>query len=156
MEIRIAEITEVETIRNLVTTTIHLIYPHYYPMSIVDFFIAHHNQEHIKEDISNRKVYVLEDKEAIIGTVTIHDAEIHRLFVSLDFQGKGYGGLLLDFAERMIASKHAVVHLDSSLPAKAIYLKRGYKEVSFHCIEAKNGDYLCYDLMQKRVKYKYE
>ena len=39
----------------------------------------------------------------------------------------------------------------SSLSAKSIYLKRGYKEVEYHTISTKNDDYLCYDVMKKTL-----
>ena len=74
-----------------------------------------------------------------------------------EYQGKGYGRALLDFAEREISKNSEMICLDASLPAKAIYLKRGYKESESHAIKTENGDYLCYDIMQKlklsRIKY---
>lgn len=41
------------------------------------------------------------------------------------------------------------IRLDASLPAKEIYLNQGYKEIEFHSILTQNGDYLCYDTMEK-------
>ena len=37
---------------------------------------------------------------------------------------------------------------ESSLPAKQIYLKRGYKETEYNLIKTENGDFLCYDVMR--------
>ena len=67
------------------------------------------------------------------------------------YQHKGFGRQLLDFAEKMIAEEYTEIYLDSSLPAKSTYLKRGYVAVEAHKIVAENGDVLCYDLMKKTV-----
>lgn len=44
------------------------------------------------------------------------------------YQSHGYGRQLMDFAENKIAENFSCVHIDSSLPAKEMYLKRRYKE----------------------------
>ena len=49
----------------------------------------------------------------------------------------------------MIEEKYTEIYLDSSLPAKSTYLKRGYITVEARKIVAENGDVLCYDLMRK-------
>ena len=82
--------------------------------------------------------------------MSIKENDICRLFVLPEFQGKGYGRELLDFAENEIAKKYEEIMLDASLPAKRIYLKRGYKEKESHIINANYGDFLCYDVMVKR------
>lgn len=86
-----------------------------------------------------------------IGTITVKDNEICRLFVLPAYQGKGFGTEMLDFAERIIFEQHSKVVLDVSLPAKQIYLKRGYKEIKFNIITTRDNDYLCYDVMEKKV-----
>ena len=64
-------------------------------------------------------------------------------------QKKGYGRRLMDFAEQKIFECTDICRLDASLPAKAIYIKRGYRESAYHIIPTENGDFLCYDVMQK-------
>lgn len=44
--------------------------------------------------------------------------------------------------------------LDCSLPAKGIYLKKGYSFIRAETIETDNGDRLCYDVMGKKVRKK--
>ena len=38
--------------------------------------------------------------------------------------------------------------LDASLPAKKIYIKRGYQAIEYKMIEMDSGDYLCFDIME--------
>lgn len=147
--IRPAVTAECDTITELVRETIKAVYPKYYPAGAVEFFLAHHKPEKIASDIEAGKVYVTERDGVIVGTVTIDGNGIERLFVEPSRQGKGYGGQLIDFAENMIFGYSETVRLDSSLPAKSIYIKRGYKEKEYCKILTDNGDYLCYDIMEK-------
>ena len=58
---------------------------------------------------------------------------------------------MLAFAENEITKKYEEIMLDASLPAKRIYLKRGYREKESHIIPANYGDFLCYDIMVKKI-----
>ena len=147
--IRPAMLTESDIITELVRETIKAVYPKYYPAGAVEFFLAHHKPEKIASDIEAGKVYVILRDGVIVGTVTIDGNGIERLFVEPTKQGKGYGRKLLDFAENMIFGYSETVRLDSSLPAKSIYIKRGYREKEYCKILTDNGDYLCYDIMER-------
>lgn len=152
MSIKKAEISDMETVMEIAYRTISEIYPHYYPKGAVDFFLEHHSTENIINDINGDNVFLCIDSEKnTVGTVTIKGNEICRLFVLPDHQGSGYGREMLDFAEKNIFGKYEEIILDSSLPAKGIYLKRGYREVKYNVIGTGNGDFLCYDIMVKRV-----
>lgn len=88
----------------------------------------------------------------LLGTVTIKESAVNRLFILPEYQSCGYGTQLMDFAEAKIAEKFSRVHIDSSLAAKEMYLKRGYKEKKTCRILADNDDILIYDEMEKQVK----
>lgn len=146
--IRTADINDFEVVRDITQTTIRAVYPDYYPQGAVDFFSAHHSDERIREDIEQGYVYILEDEGVTAGTVTVAGNAINRLFVLPQYQRRGYGRALMDFAERKIASAYDSVVIDASLPAKSMYLKRGYKETEYNKIKTSNGDYLCFDVMR--------
>lgn len=147
IHIRRAGTDELGKIKEIVHQTIEEIYPRYYPEGAVSFFLSHHSENNIMEDIRQQNVYVLEASRECIGTVTVKGNGIYRLFVLPGCQGKGYGRALLDFAEDKILAGEDSVCIDASFPAKGIYLKRGYRETEFHSIETGNGDFLCYDVM---------
>lgn len=149
--IRAAKETDFDSIRNITKTTIWSVYPKYYPSGAVQFFSNHHSDDRIKADINAGKIFLLEVDGIDVGTVTVADNEINRLFVLPDFQRKGYGRELMDFVEEIIRKKHEYIILDASLPAKQIYLKRGYVTTKYNMIETENGDYLCYDVMEKHL-----
>lgn len=146
-----AKESDLTAVRHIVRKTIGEVYPRYYPAGAVSFFLEHHNDEVILEDLKQGLVYLLKDKDTRMGTVTIRENEICRLFVLPEHQGKGCGRQLLDFAEARIASRHPEIVLDSSLPARGIYLKRGYRDREYRQVATGNGDMLCYDVMFRRV-----
>lgn len=74
-----------------------------------------------------------------------------RLFVLNEYQHKSYGSALLNYAEQTIKEQYSKAVLDASFPAKQIYLKRGYLDKEYHTIKTDNGDYLCYDVMVKKL-----
>jgi GNAT superfamily N-acetyltransferase len=150
MEIITAKSSDLGTVYDIAQATIKAIYPHYYPAGAVEFFLAHHSREHISADIEAGRVSLAVSDGRAVGTVTVSGDSINRLFVLPDEQGNGFGGELLRFAEAEIAKSYGTARLDSSLPAKQIYLKKGYMVIDSRTIEA-GGDFLCYDIMIKRV-----
>ena len=152
MTIREARFDESEIIRKISHDTISSIYPKYYPGGAVSFFLEHHSIERIEKDISAGQVFIcIDDENGPVGTVTVMGNIIKRLFVLPEHQNKGFGRALLNYAEKLAAKDCGYIIIDSSLPAKGIYLKRGYKETEYHQLETANGDYLCYDVMNKII-----
>ena len=151
MNIRIANEFDFEYVKRITQTTIKAVYPKYYPSGAVQFFCDHHSDEKILEDIKANRVYLIENEENEVGTVTICGNEINRLFVLTKYQHMGYGRALMDFAEKMISKETDTSVLDASLPAKKIYLLRGYKETAYNIIKTDNGDYLCFDVMERHI-----
>ena len=149
--IRLAEMKDLERVLQITHDTISEIYSHYYADGVVDFFSKHHSRENVLSDIENGIVWLLEENGCLVGTVTVKKNAVNRLFVLPEYQSRGYGSQLMDFAENKIAEKFGYVHIDSSLAAKEMYLKRGYKEKKTCRIPADHGDILIYDEMEKRV-----
>ncbi|MCH5271033.1 MAG: GNAT family N-acetyltransferase [Lachnospiraceae bacterium] len=149
--IRLAKDTDLKTVLQITRDTISAIYPKYYAKGVVDFFLKHHKQDNILEDIKNGCVWLLVDEGEFAGTVTIKENAVNRLFVLPEFQSRGFGSQLMDLAEEKIGENYSRIHIDSSLAAKDMYLKRGYKEKRTCKIKADNGDILVYDEMEKSV-----
>ncbi|MDE5779114.1 MAG: GNAT family N-acetyltransferase [Lachnospiraceae bacterium] len=154
--IRLAEITDLESVLQITSDTISEIYSHYYAEGVVDFFLEHHSRGNVLSDIENGIVWLLEEDGCMVGTVTIKGNAVNRLFVLPEYQSRGYGSELMNFAEAKIAEKFSCVHIDSSSAAKEMYLKRGYKEKRTCRIPADNGDILIYDEMEKWVNNQQE
>ena len=152
MDIRKAILSDLSLIKRISEVTISEIYPRYYPKSAVDFFLEHHSKDNILGDIKKGIVYLCFDaSKNAVGTVTIKNNEICRLFVLPSYQNTGDGPELLDFDEETIFQHHSKVILDASLPAKKLYLRRGYKDIEFNIIATGDNDFLCYDVMEKQA-----
>ncbi len=151
MTLRRAVISDLQAVKDITSTTISSIYPHYYPKGAVEFFLEHHCEQNIINDIKENCVYIyLDENTGPVGTVTIKNNEICRLFVLPEKQGMGFGKRMLDFAEDYILQRYNQIVLDASLPAKSIYQKRGYRVTESNSIMVDYGDYLCYDVMTKQ------
>ncbi len=151
MKIRKAEMKDIENVKDITYRTIKAVYLHYYPIGAVEFFLKHHREDNIIRDIKDGAVFLAEEKDTVVGTVTINENEINRLFVLPDFQGKGFGRGLMEFAEKRIAEKYKTAVLSASLSAKQKYLKNGYVETDYNIIECEGGDKLCFDNMCKNL-----
>ena len=153
MKIIEASSADLGIVTDITHSTINAIYPRYYPIGAVEFFRNYHSDENIAEDIKEHRTFLCVDDDGNkVGTVTIKENDIGRLFVLPEYQGNGYGKALLDFAEDMISKNYDEIVLDASFAAKAIYLRRGYKEYRYNVIRTDNGDHLCWDIMSKKVR----
>jgi len=153
MSIKQAVLSDLGIVKNITEITISEVYPHYYPRGAVAYFLEHHSETNIVNDIKQNQVFLcLDTKNIIVGTVTIKANEICRLFVLPQYQKDGYGTELLDYAENIILQQYSKVILAASLPAKSIYHKRGYIETEFHVMPTEYHDFLCYDMMVKELK----
>ena len=152
MEYRLAKNEEVESIYEIVQDTIRKIYPKYYLSQIVDAFCEYHNQEAIGEDIKDENVYVLLENGKIVGTGTKRENHITRVYVSPNYQRKGYGTFIMRQLEEEIGKKYDKVNIDASLPACKLYYNLGYRTVE-HGIWECRGDVLqVYEIMEKKIQ----
>ena len=103
-------------------------------------------------DIIDGNVRLLMIGDTLIGTGSYKEDHITRLYVSPDYQGKGYGTFIMDKLEAEIAQKYDKVSLDASLPAGIMYEHRGYKTVKHERWGCENGGMLIYEIMEKKVK----
>jgi GNAT superfamily N-acetyltransferase len=144
-----------EEVFTIVHDTIEKIYPKYYPRGAVDFFHCHHSIENMKKQMPNESTLLLWDNK-IVGTGTLSGNEIKRFFVLPEYQGKGYGKLLLKELEKNIdGNKYNNFILDSSLGAVEFYKNNGYVYKEYKKIDLSDGNYLCYLEMVKNINYNY-
>jgi GNAT superfamily N-acetyltransferase len=140
---------DLDRVHQIVETTIDKIYPLYYPDDVVQFFLDHHSPDRIFSDIVSGFVFLFNDGSETVGTGTIHQNEIARVFVLPEYQGKGFGSAIMDQRENVIFQNYPEARLDSSLPAFGLYLKRGYIPCQWHTLTTPRGQVLCYYAMEK-------
>ena len=150
MTIRKAEPKDLQIVFKITHTTISEIYPRYYPSGAVKFFLDYHSKDAVAKDISDGKVFICYAPDGTAaGTATLCSNEIQRLYVLPEYQDMGFGGAMVEFAEQELIKTFDEIIVESSLPAKGLYLKRDYIETEYLNMEAENGDFLCWDKMSK-------
>jgi len=134
--------------------TIEEVYTKYYPRSAVDFFHEHHSRENMMKQLPNEFTLILLENSKVIGTGTLFENEIKRLFILPDYQGKGNGKKLLKALEDSIdTGTYENYYLNSSLGAVNFYMKNGYVYKSFMTINLPDGNNLYYlDLVKNIIK----
>lgn len=152
MEIIKATSIHLEHIYYITQRVVKESYAHYYPASVVDFIAGFHSRERIKKDLEGGQILLFGiNSKTFVATGTANGEEISRLFVLPEYQGKGIGTALMDKLEEIVLKEHGKIQLDASLPAKAMYLKRGYQETSYEVQPIGNGDFVCYSVMEKHA-----
>ena len=78
--IKKARLDQTDKINEIVSKTIKEIYPKYYLNEIVDFFLELHNYNNINNDILKGNTYVIGCEATILGTGTINQNTISRVY----------------------------------------------------------------------------
>ena len=148
--IKKARLEQTDKINEIVSKTIKEIYSKYYLNEVVDFFLELHNRDNIINDISKDNTYVIGCEATILGTGTINQNTISRVYITPNNQHEGIGTKLMDYLEKEIIKNYSYVNIDVSLPAAEFYRKRGYEFLrqAEHSVE--NGKLLSYSIMRKR------
>lgn len=153
-ELRLVLTRDHKLVAQMAGKTIQEVYPHYYPAGAVQFFLDFHSERQIEEALKTEQVYLLMEGDVILGTGSIRENEICRLFILPEHQGNGYGKAALDLLEEKVFKEHPRAKVDASFPAENMYLNRGYRICSYERIKTENGDYLCYHTMEKQLRQK--
>lgn len=151
MEYITANKSQSKEIFDLVQNTITTVYPRYYPKEVVDFFCELHNENKIRADIEKGCLGVLIENGQILGTGSYNENHITRVYVNPDFQGNGFGSIIMQNLENQIALSYNTVNLDASLPASRFYERHGYVTQSHEKYPVENGVVLVYEIMQKSL-----
>lgn len=149
IEYRKATIADAKTVCDIVQDTIAIMYPHFYPQAVVDFFCRLHSIHNIKKDIQEEKTDVLCVDGIIIGTGSRTDNHITRVYVRPEYEGTGYGSVIMEHLESDIFSEYTACELDTSLPATLCYEHRGYMTVEHRKYDIGNGEVMIYEIMRK-------
>ncbi len=146
-----ATLNNAEQVYALVQETIKAIYPNYYPQEVVDFFCNLHSKENITADIEMGYVNILYSGDEIIGTGSVKDNHITRVFVLPQHQGQANGTFIMQCIETALMGKYDTAVIDSSLPACKFYEKHGYKTIKHESVNCENGKVLVYEVMEKQL-----
>ena len=149
IEYRKAVAREAQIVCNIVQGTQTEIYPHFYTQAVVDFFGRLHSIDNIEKDIKDGRIDILSVDGKIIGTGSRTDNHITRVYVLPEYEGKGYGSVIMEYLENDIFSEYEECVLDASLPATMFYEHRGYRTVEHKKHDIGEGEVMIYEIMRK-------
>ncbi len=116
-----------------------------------NFLLKLHNKECIKEEILHKNVYLLESNGYLIGTGTLSNHEIKRVFILPQYQGQHFGTELVQCLEDELAVNElftAVVYAYEQV--KSWYGRMGYVVTGEQPVEI-GGEKLLLYRMEKQV-----
>ena len=149
IEYRKAKPDEAQRVCYIVKHTKEVIYPDYYTKAVMDFFGSLHSIDNIKKDIEQNRISVLAANGMIIGTGSHTDDHITRVYVLPEYQGHGYGSMLMDELEKEIFKSFDCCVLETFLPVCIFYENRGYKTVRHVKEDIGGGKCMIYEIMRK-------
>jgi GNAT superfamily N-acetyltransferase len=139
-------------LKALVHKTITTCYPGHYGLEAVRFFVGYHDEEAILRDAETGCTIVLDKAGRLLGTGTLVDDEIKRVFVAPAFQQQGFGRRILQHLEELAALQGTrIVTLDASLPSKTFYDRLGYITTAAAFLPVENGRRLEFFEMRKTL-----
>jgi GNAT superfamily N-acetyltransferase len=152
LKIREFELSDLNSIYNLIIETIEKSYTGVYPREAIDFFKDYHSKANILHDCQNGFAVVIELHDKIIGTGTLLESNIRRVFIDKSFQRQGLGRLIMERLEAEAREKSLKkVDLSASLTAKPFYDVLGFHTVGPQSLDVANDKQLDYFEMVKEI-----
>ena len=149
---RVFQSSDLIAVKSLVQITIDACYSKVYPKEAVQFFKDWHCDERILKNAKEGYTILLHQDNRIVGTGTIVDDEVMRVFVDPAFQRRGFGRLIMRKLEkRAVSTGIDVVKLDASLPSKTFYEALGYVTLERTFLEVGNNRRLDFYKMEKAL-----
>lgn len=122
-----------------------------YNETVISNLVELYSPENFKRYLKSRKCFLLEVDGEPAGTICIRENKIYTLFVSVNYQGKGYGRRLMKFAENKISKKgYERSRLLASLTAFKFYERLGYIKIGYE----QDKDYGDVVVMEKPLNLK--
>ena len=119
---------DAEEVSSLIWQTIFTVNIKDYSHDHLETIAAMYTPEKLAKNSQEKKIFIAELAERIVGTATIHNDYISCVFVLHNYIGKGIGKLLMETVENDARQrKERSVHLDSSTTAQTFYELLGYQ-----------------------------
>jgi len=100
IEIRKSNEKDPQTVYQLIQNTIDISYHDAYPEEAVTFFKNHHRKEEILNEAATGHTVVAESNKELVGTGTLLDNHIIRVFVNPLHQHRGIDKIIIQKLER--------------------------------------------------------
>lgn len=153
-EIRIREFQEsdLESVYKLVHDTIAVSYREIYPHEAIDMYKMYHSKENILRDAVTGFCAVAESGGEMVGTATLVDTDVRRVYISPSYQHAGIGGKLFSAIEEKARElRTGNLELGASLISKEFWESQGFTVISEDTITIQNNKELRFYRMTKKL-----
>ncbi len=151
--IREFRLGDIDSIKNLVDTTINTsysVFPYEYRKHWMD---EHHSTEHIFAEASEGLTLVVQSEGKIIGTGNVLHEQIQSLFVHPEYQRRGHGTELIHRLEEKARMEGVgTLRLSALTFSRQFFEGLGYKIISENRFKGDNLRQFKYYNMEKRIK----
>ena len=152
VNIRLFKKADLEDVWALVQHTIGVNYQPDYSPEAIRFFQEYHPREKILDDAVNGTILVAENEQEIVGTGTIRDAHIRRVFIHPHRQGQGTGSLIATELEAHAVRKGwTTVDLSSAIGSRSFWASRGFYISQEHFTPVETNLVIHYYTMTKNL-----
>lgn len=149
---KIREFTEhdLDSVVRLVHRVVDVCYTPVYPAGALALYKRYHSRENILSDAWTGYCVVAEKGSEIVGTGTLIEADVRRVYVNPDCQNTGIGGMVYDALEkRAVEARISRLDLSASIIARRFWESQGFVFESEQTITAPNNEILLFYLMSK-------
>ncbi len=123
---------DIPKVSNLVVDVLKNVNSKDYSEEVIENLAELYSEENFRSLLKKRRCFVLVIDGVISGTVCIKEDKIYTLFVDKRYHGRGYGKMLMDFAEKKILKNgFNKIRLSASLTAYSFYKRIGYIKVGY-------------------------
>lgn len=151
--VREFELSDLESVKNLIKRTIDICYNGYYLREVLDYFEMYNWNGNILKVARDGHIVVAETQGEVVGTGSLINDVILRVFVDPTHHRQGLGRMVVNELERRAAANGVkVVHLRALANAMKFYESLGYLTSAKGLLEVDNGRHLEYYQMYKRLK----
>ena len=127
MKIRAVTVRDIPALQRLIGRSIRQLNAKEHSAESMELVCALFTEERLHRDLNRRDMFILENHELPIGTISLGDGKLHSLFVEAEQAGKGYGSQLVCYIEYFARSRNLrKLSLNSSLTAVPFYEKLSY------------------------------
>ena len=130
MEIRRFKSKDAEKVSYLISKTLREINAKDYPLRIIENVESSYSPSKLIEKSKYRDVFVAEESDEILGTISIEGDVVFSVFIESNYQRKGIGKKMIEYIESNAKKKGIkTLKVSSSITSFEFYKKLGYKKI---------------------------
>ena len=147
--------SDLQSVYKLIQNTIQVSYADVYPPEAIEFFKNYHNQDNIFKDAASGYSIVAESDGLILGTGTLLEMNVRRVYIDPQHQHQGIGQLIVKKLEQKAKSLGLEkLDLSASSKSRTFWEFMGFVFTGEFFIPVANGKKLIFYEMIKTIRLK--